>query len=238
MNLREGTRRVALLLGAVGAILGGIASYLVLQPAIEQRSSYNRFERLANSKVVQQERKSLQAEPNDWQTVPTPQIDPKTVERIQAAPEFIPDDPIQDFIALPLDKQLSMFKELPPNKQDKLLVQLRKRRSQNPSAPQNAQSVPRFGPPVQPNDLVAWSATGRPVTSQPNKAGIKNIHWTENFGVESIETEGGETLYPTPAPSAWTFLLVAVFPCIGFLIPWGTVRAIGWVGAGFAASPK
>ena len=31
MNLKEGTRRLALLLGVVGAILGGFASYLVLQ---------------------------------------------------------------------------------------------------------------------------------------------------------------------------------------------------------------
>ena len=57
MNLREGTRRLALLLGVVGAILGGFASYLFLQPALEQRARHNRFEQLANSDVVKQERK-------------------------------------------------------------------------------------------------------------------------------------------------------------------------------------
>jgi hypothetical protein len=70
MNLREGTRRLALLLGAVGAIIGGFASYMQLQTVLDQRARHNRFEQLATSDVVQQVRKKVQAEPNDWQTIP------------------------------------------------------------------------------------------------------------------------------------------------------------------------
>jgi hypothetical protein len=36
MNLREGTRRLALLFGAVGAILGGFTSYMKLQTTLAQ----------------------------------------------------------------------------------------------------------------------------------------------------------------------------------------------------------
>lgn len=57
MNLKEGTRRLALLLGVVGAILGGFASYLGLQSVLEQRASYAKFEQLANSDVVNLKRK-------------------------------------------------------------------------------------------------------------------------------------------------------------------------------------
>jgi hypothetical protein len=71
-----------------------------------------------------------------------------------------------------------------------------------------------------------------------NKGGIKAIHWTKTLGVESIETDDGQTLYLTRAPSAWRYLLIALFPALGFFIPWGAVRAIGWVGAGFVACPK
>jgi hypothetical protein len=71
-----------------------------------------------------------------------------------------------------------------------------------------------------------------------NKGGIKAIHWTKTLGVESIETDDGQTLYPTPAPPAWLYLLIALFPILGFFLPWGAVRVIGWVGAGFVASPK
>ncbi len=143
MNLREGTRRLALLLGVVGAILGGFASYAVLQPVMRQRADHQRFEQLANSDVVKQERKGLQ----------TP-ID------LSAGLEF-------------------------------------------------------------------------PFSSTVNRGGIMTINWGHNYEVESIEAMDGQTLYPTPAPSAWLYLLIALFPILGFFIPWGAIRAIGWVGAGF-----
>ena len=58
MNLKEGTRRLALLLGAVGAIFGGFSSYLELHTILEQRARHNRFEQLANSDVVRQQSKA------------------------------------------------------------------------------------------------------------------------------------------------------------------------------------
>jgi hypothetical protein len=71
-----------------------------------------------------------------------------------------------------------------------------------------------------------------------DKDGIKTIHWTKDNEIESIEAEDGQTLYPTPAPSAWLYLLIALFPVLGFLIPWGVVRSVGWVGAGFVQPAK
>ena len=56
MNLKEGTRRLALILGAVGALLGGFASYMELQTVLSQRALHNKFERFANSDVVTQAR--------------------------------------------------------------------------------------------------------------------------------------------------------------------------------------
>jgi predicted small secreted protein len=66
-----GTRRLALLLGAVGAILGGFASYVELQTVLSQKARQVRFEQLATSEVVQQVRNSQ----SGWVTV-----DPKTRE--------------------------------------------------------------------------------------------------------------------------------------------------------------
>ena len=150
-NLREGTRRLALLLGVAGAIAGGFASYLELQTLTSQRARHDRFEIQANSDAVQQDRKDFLA---GWVS-----IDHKTGERIQ------------------------------------------------------------------------WD-------QQVDKDGIKTIHWTKDNEIESIEAEDGQTLYPTPAPSAWLYLLIALFPVLGFLIPWGVVRSVGWVGAGFVQPAK
>jgi hypothetical protein len=77
-----------------------------------------------------------------------------------------------------------------------------------------------------------------------NKDGIKTIFWDKDHvwndasGVYSIETDTGQTLYPTPAPSAWLYFLAVLFPIFGFFIPWGVVRSVGWVGAGFVQPAK
>ena len=52
MNLREGTRRLALLLGVVGAIVCGLLSYVQLQSDLHQRADHIRFEQLADSPYI------------------------------------------------------------------------------------------------------------------------------------------------------------------------------------------
>jgi hypothetical protein len=74
--------------------------------------------------------------------------------------------------------------------------------------------------------------------SEVNKEGIKDIYWSNDLDVASIQTEDGQTLYPASAPSAWLYLLTATFPILGFFVPWGVVRSIGWVGAGFTQPSK
>lgn len=59
MNVKEGTRQLALLFGVIGAIAGGVASYATLSDAMEARAHYKAFERLATSDAVEQERNYL-----------------------------------------------------------------------------------------------------------------------------------------------------------------------------------
>ena len=68
MNLREGTRRLALLFGVVGAILGGVFSYAQLQSVMRQRADHRQFEQLAGSPVAQQARRSLEISCADGHT--------------------------------------------------------------------------------------------------------------------------------------------------------------------------
>jgi hypothetical protein len=187
MNLREGTRRLALLLGVVGAIFGGFASYAELQSVLSQRERHVKFELLANSDHAQKERKC----------------------RL-------------------LGYASGCFQiKLPPGAT--LVEQDQKKQAPakfDPNAPYTA----------APDD--PYAATAIPIPSVVMKGGIKTINWSHDYGIDSIETEDGQTLYPTLAPSARLYLLVALFPVLGFFIPWGAIRAIGWVTAGFVASPK
>lgn len=148
MNLREGMRRLALLLGVVVAVVGGTFSNMELKSVISERAEFKRFEQLANSSVVQQERKSC-------------------------------------------------FSDNPPPGYAKRGNQL-----------------------------------------QENRAGIEAIEWSDDCSVSMIKTVTSEWLYPGLAPRSWEFSLIALLPIFGFLIPWGAVRAIGWVLTGFVQGQR
>ena len=174
MNLKEGTRRLALLLGVVGAVLGGFGAYLELQSVFEQRASYAEFERLANSEVVQHERKMMKSESEGRILFKAPDGSERWVHK---------------------------------DEKDAAI---------------------RFGGVVIDDGE----------TATLNRGGIKAIHWSNDYRIEEIDTQGGQYLFPTPAPFAWLYCLIVLLPILGFLIPWGAVRAIGWVGTGFAESSK
>ena len=194
-------------MGVIGAILGGFASYMELQTVLNQRARHNRFEQLATSEVVQQESKNLQL----WKPVIDPktgepiQIDPKTGERIQAAPV--------DYDALAAKYGATpQGKPLPPSS--------------------TGIEYDREGKPIKAApDPYATIAIPNP--SDVNEGGIKTINWTNGYGVESIVTEDGQTLYPTPAPVIQSYALIVLFPILGFLLPWGAIRGVEWVRAGF-----
>lgn len=231
MNLKEGTRRLALLMGAVGAILGGFASYTELQTVLSQRARHNKFGQLADSDVVQRERKcrlvgmtsGCSDDPYAATAIQAPAGDPyAATAELRYRPQTV--------------KQMlhdPKFYELPSAEQQKVLATLDPDYAQLPL--QEQVKVLQIGRQKW-GDSAAGATT--PVPSEVDKSGIKAINWGQDFAVESIETQDGQTLYPTPAPSAWLYLLIALFPVLGFFIPWGAIRAIGWVGAGFTASPK
>ena len=151
MNLREGTRRLALLLGVVGAILGGIASYLVLQPALEQRARHNRFEQLANSDVVKQERKAIQVPgfgPPEEFDLSAGDVDASPKKPLPLLPQVQP--AAKNGLAQPNDWQTVHLDD-----------------NGNPIS---SQPAPRaMAPQTQGTD------------SKLDKKGIKAIHWTENY---------------------------------------------------------
>jgi len=220
MNLNEGTRRLALLLGAVGAIFGGFASYLELHTILEQGARHNKFEQLANSDVVKNEG-------IDW----------------TLALRYAPKEAIEALRKLPEGQQRDALRALTQEERVDLFARLKCASSQwgidsTVAIQENLSQVDRWVQYAQNDPYACTAEAGDPPPSIVNKRGIKAINWSRTLGVKSIETEDGQTLYPTPAPSAWLHLLVALFPILGFFLPWGAVRVIGWVGAGFVASPK
>ena len=65
---------------------------------------------------------------------------------------------------------------------------------------------------------------------------VSGIHCANN-SISSIDTDLG-TFDSGSAPSAWTYLLIALYPILGFFIPWGANRVLEWVCAGFVEHGK
>jgi len=227
VNLKEGTRRLALLLGAVGAIFGCFVSYLQMQSLLNQSAHHNKFEHLASSDVIRQEQ-------HFW---------PLTLR-------YAADKAIEAFRKLPASQQREIYDHLTTTEQVSLLAKLKCEPilAGTPSTAttrENLVGVPNhpgyeiIPPGAESDDPYACTAEpSDPPPSTVNKGGVKTIRWTKGLGIESLETEDGETLYPTPAPSRWLYLVAAILPALGFALPWGLVRAVGWVAAGFLATSK
>jgi hypothetical protein len=70
-----------------------------------------------------------------------------------------------------------------------------------------------------------------------NKDRIDEVHFATGGSVASIHLSTGESVERTDAPHLWPFLALLVYPTLGFLIPWGSVRLLIWVGSGFLSRP-
>lgn len=186
MNLREGTRRLALLLGVAGLIFGCFVSYLQVQSTTRQRADHKRYERLAKSPIVEQARKTC----------------------------FGPSEPPKYTIG-DAPKPKYTIGDAPKETQ--------------PSVPKRF----KFNAPY------CFTPNGDQFDYTPSElsGSIKIVHF-ENRQIESVETQDGQTFYPTPAPSAWSYVLIAILPLVGFFVPWGAIRAIGWVISGFIQTSR
>jgi len=204
MNVKKGMQRLALFAGVIGALVGGAASYLQLETVRTQRVLHDNFELLAASSIAQHERTFF---PRLFKPIGPP----------ISLTEYSDGDVKLDMSKVPAGAtQIARFTD---------------------------EGTPR--PPQHPYEAVGWHLDGSvreawkydgtawKARSIVNSDSIKTIYWTKDYGVESIDTEDGQTLVPTLPPTLRSYLLIVTYPILGFLVPWGLIRATGWVGAGF-----
>lgn len=258
MNLGEGTRRLALLIGVVGAIVGGVAAYSELQGVLDQRARHNRFEALANLDAVKHERKCRLAGifsgcgdlPNDFVVKaiqqPSPQLS-GSVDNDSLARKYggIAVEPTQKSNLPPGVKIDAKTGERTPKQYlDDNGNPISEPHPVIPPPPDGSGIVPVVPPappgwvPVESDGVTFDWSKSIPIPSIVMKNGIKSINWTHDYGIDSIEMEDSGTVYPTPLPRIWMYFLIALYPLGGFFAPWGTIRAVRWVGAGFVQPPK
>ncbi|HVY92191.1 MAG TPA: hypothetical protein VHA14_05565, partial [Bryobacteraceae bacterium] len=70
-----------------------------------------------------------------------------------------------------------------------------------------------------------------PVSSNPQE--IESVSISEGL-VTSIQVKGGRSVYPAASPMALDYLYAFGCPIIGFMVPWGAVKILVWIGMGFS----
>jgi hypothetical protein len=81
-----------------------------------------------------------------------------------------------------------------------------------------------------------------------HKDGIRSVHFDEEAlardrkmlreRVDWIKTEDGRSVYRSERPALGWYILALAFPLLGFLAPWGLVKALTWVAMGFSRSQQ
>jgi len=54
--------------------------------------------------------------------------------------------------------------------------------------------------------------------------------------ISGIEPDDGQEVYRADLPGLWSYLLIPVFPVLGFFLPWGAIKTLTWIGLGFSRS--
>lgn len=210
MNFSEGTRRLALLAGSLGALAGGFGSYLELKSAFQQKAMHDRFERLASSDDVTKERKcrllggasgcSLIAEPkDDFADIAEPIHPP------QHGHAFLAE---LDWNKMSRADQDKFLNSLNAKQQTKFAADMgwTKQSANHGNAPVDYDALAaKYGGTDDPYanlpdpTVPHWT----PLASELNGKAIKTISWGEgkDYKVESIETEDGTALHAIPLPS-------------------------------------
>lgn len=189
MNVREGMRRLGILLGACGAILGGCLAYSDARTTWGSYAAHRKFESLMASPIMQKVAKAARdyLRPNiygDFRVVKSQVLTYSDGTIWENVAEVSPSPP--DFDQWKAEQQ----------RLDELKV-----------------------------------AGAIPVSVYLD--GIKQVTVDKAGVVVSIELSKGESVQSVEPPAMKAYAVPLLYPILGFLLPWGGIRLLVWVGSGF-----
>ncbi len=210
-------RRLAIVLGVVGAFAGGIYAYRDARDVWNARSAHKRFESLVTTPAVQKDLKEL-------------------VDTIQKGHS--------ENLSAFSDGQLQVYKNLlentPPGERQKLAGTLSEdRRKQLDAIVSQMQSRNESDENIQAVVDDFKKKYGIFINLDRKASGDGIDQFTVELStstITSIQLSTGELLSRTPPPTLMAWIALPLYPLVGFLIPWGAIRVLIWVGAGFFQS--
>jgi hypothetical protein len=220
MNVREGMRRLGILVGTCGGILGGCLAYSDARTTWDNHTAHRKFEFLMASPTMQKVGKAAR----DYQNGPwveyrskEPSSSPVNYEPNGTISETVPSDssqpekvksppPHSKFGGIPVDEDTGSGRK--PDAWGKATKnedwKLWKRDTESPATP--------------PRDF--FDKPGAILVSV-GLDGIKQVAVDKAGLAFSIETSNGAWVDRTDAPALRAYLIPLLYPVFGFLLPWG-----------------
>jgi hypothetical protein len=231
MNVREGTRRLGIVLGLCGAILGGYLEHGHARAVWHNYRAAKRFESLSASPAIQRVAEGIK-EYRNGPLATYPWIN-YTFNQQSGKLEYH-----ADIIRLLAD---SHFQKLDTPSQKTVLGQIDSRFSGLSES--DLQSIKhRMAPIAVEADAVNQRKPGdtpdKAIKVLVNAGGIKEVLAGKD-GISQIHLSTGESVRRTDDPSPMGYLRLLLYPLLGFLLPLVSVCIITWVASGFfAPTPK
>ncbi len=69
---------------------------------------------------------------------------------------------------------------------------------------------------------------------QVNGPWARDVFWQDGHAVYFVLADGS-FFFDSNRPPVWLFPMVLLCPLLGFLIPWGVMKALGWIGVEYFA---
>ncbi len=221
MNVREGMRRLGLVAGVLGAGFGAYLAYSQLQPLQKQRAQYRTFQSLISSPGVEKEIEFLKED--------------SATRHLGPWDKYLPAGPWVETPSGPWSSYASGIesKNKPPQRAELL----------DPDTFMAGQYRTQWIQYAEATALAGGAGGWR-----VDKSGVKAIYfgggtdeqvaarWAGHLSaadISYVETSEGIVNRSDP-PHLRSYLLTAAFPVLGFLLPWGAIKTVTWIGLGFS----
>lgn len=227
MNFREGTRRLGIVLGVLGGSIGAFEGYLSARDLWNAGTGSRKFESLMDSptmlKVARAAKDCVQS--RFYQN------------RTKAKPDKSGGPPVVRPYALNYaDGTISLAEGTPApvyrapadivgltDKGGKTIPTFEEFKKQYQDVPPPPDMLPSDFFSKDGNEIVHINANGIRDVMMDGKGVVKAIHLATGEWVE-------ESVVPPPLRS---YAILFLYPILGFVLPWGAIRILTWIGAGF-----
>jgi hypothetical protein len=250
MNAREGVRRFGILLGVSGCILGSFHGYSYAQDVWDLWAANRRFESLMASPIMQKVAKVARDYQRSGDFVAAGELADYDASAGEIGPRLNPDQYRQYLRKIQQERSSGLSDDEIRGrmlwagwKQEEVGYAMLQSWVQDEEGRGSSRQQ------IQ-DALIARGHTKDEIARHLVRAALRAVHvhvgvegiagvWVDKGGlVTLIEPSTGTPVEKTESLPFKAWYGILLYPILGFLLPWGGIRVLTWVGTGFSDAPR